>query len=133
MLELPEALQQHLADRVPDAMTAGRLAQASQACRKLLQPRLHVLTEERRLAAEQAAQAAQARRDRKREVILSCFEPLEEGAIVYRCIIHQTAMGATPCRCTLRFQPSLRNMIPVMLNHIRHAHPAQYGIMSVLF
>ena len=31
LLELPEALQQHFAEQVPDAMTAGRLAQASQA------------------------------------------------------------------------------------------------------
>ena len=93
LLELPEVLQQHFAEQVPEAMTAGRLAQVSQACKGLLQARLEALKEERRRAIEQAAQGLH----RKRELILSCFEPLEEGAIVYRCIAHHTAMGGTPC------------------------------------
>lgn len=128
--DLPDALQHYFVEQLCNKTTAGRLAQASQACKLLLLERLEALKEKRRLLAEQRAQA---RRDQKRELILSCFEPLEEGAIVYRCIIHRAAMGATPCRCTLRIQPALRNKLAVMCNHLKHAHPAQYGIMAVMF
>ena len=54
--QLPEALQQHLAEQLPDATTAGRLAQVSQGFKLLLQPRLAALKEAaRRLADKQAA------------------------------------------------------------------------------
>ena len=53
--------------------TAGRLARASQVCKELLQARLAELKEQRSLAAEQAAQAL---RDRKRDLILSCCNML---------------------------------------------------------
>ena len=68
LLDLPEALQQEVAEKVPNATTVGRLAQASQLCKRLLQARLAALKEQRRLAE----QAAQARRDRKRNTTLSC-------------------------------------------------------------
>ena len=106
--------------------TAGRLAQASQVCKELLQARLAELKEQRSLAAEQAAQAL---RDRKRDLILSCFEPLEEGAIVYRCIIHHQTWGTTPCRSTLKV-PYERVKLPLMLRHLQTVHPTEYGIMS---
>ena len=131
LLGLPEALQLHVAEQVPDAATVGPLAQTSRACRELLQARLEKVKEKRRLAAEQAAKA---RRDRKREAIMSCFEPLEEGAVVYRCIIHHTFMGFTPCRCTLKVQLD-RMKLSIMHNcnnHIKRAHPVEYGIMTAL-
>ena len=127
--DLPDALQHYFVTQLSNETTAGRLAQASQACKLLLQVSLEALKEKRRLLAEQRAQA---RRDQKHDLILSCFEPLEEGAIVYRCIIHRAAMGATPCRCTLRITPG-RNKLAVMRNHLQYAHPAQYGIMAVMF
>ena len=96
--QLPEALQQHFAEQLPDATTAGRLAQVSQGFKLLLQPRLAALKEAaRRLADKQAAQAL----ERKRQMVMSCFEPLEEGALVYRCIVHRTA-GTTPCHGSLK-------------------------------
>ena len=129
MLELPEALQQHFAEQVPDAMTAGRLAQASQACKLLLQPRLGAIAEARRLAAEEAAKA---RRNRKRDLILSCFEQaVDHGDNLYRCTTHAHT-DATPCHCVLK----LRNGdsgLSRFLNHLKQMHPAQYGIMTVLF
>jgi hypothetical protein len=127
LMELPDGLQQLFAELMSDAATVGRLAQASQACKELLQPRLEALKQAQRLAA---AEAAQARGNQKREAIMACFEPLEEGAIVYRCIIHQGAMGTTPCRQTLKVT---HNKLGYMLNHIKRFHPAQYGVMSVLF
>ena len=128
MLDLPEALQRHFVEQLADATTAGRLAQANQDCKELLRRRLEALKEERRLAAEQAAQA---RRQRKNNAILSCFEPLEEGSVVYRCIIHHTFTSSTPCSRTLRV-PQERRKLPILLNHIMHAHPAEYGIITAL-
>ena len=80
LLELPPELQALFVLRLADVATAGRLARASHTCKELLQARLEVLKEQRRLAAQQAAQA---RLERKRAMIISCFEPLEEGAIVF--------------------------------------------------
>ena len=94
LLEVPTAVEFCVAAVRRHDSTAGRLAQASQVCKELLQARLAELKEQRSLAAVQAAQAL---RDRKRDLILSCSEPLEEGAIVYRCIIHHQAWGTTPC------------------------------------
>ena len=126
--QLPEALQQHLAEQLPDATTAGRLAQVSQGFKLLLQPRLAALNEAaRRLADKQAAQAL----ERKRQMVISCFGPLEEGAIVYRCIVHRTARGTTPCHGSLKV--SRGNCIDMaMLRHIKHAHPMLYGLINAL-
>ena len=129
LLELPPELQALFVLRLADVATAGRLARASHTCKELLQARLEVLKEQRRLAAQQAAQA---RLERKRAMIISCFEPLEEGAIVFRCITHRQAWGTTPCRCTLKI-PHDRLKLSSMLNHIKNRHPTEYGIMSVLF
>ena len=112
LLELPEALQQCFAEQVPDATTAGRVAQAShvrgsRCCCS------HSSKRSRRRAALQQSQSKQpnrqSRRSRKREMILSCFEQLEEGAMVYRCIIHQQAMDSTLCRCIMR-APACRKL-----------------------
>ena len=129
LLELPEALQPNFASCPTPPTTAGRLAQASQFCKELLQARLAELKEQHRLAAEQVAQA---RRDRKFDLILSCFEPLEEGAIVFRCITHSLACGTTPCRCSLKV-PHDRLKLSLMLNHIKTRHPTEYSIVSLMF
>ena len=116
--------------------TAGRLAQASQVCKELLQARLAELKEQRSLAAEQAAQAL---RDRKCDLILSCCNMLRTARRGrHRLPLYHPSpdmWGTTPCRSTLKV-PYERVKLPLMLRHLQTVHPTEYGIhvfMSVMF
>ena len=128
LLDLPEALQQEVAEKVPDATTVGRLAQASQLCKRLLQARLAALKEQRRLA-EQASQARDAiesaiqschasSRSRKAasSMAASCitqqWEPLRATAL---CAFQTNAASFLPCSTTS--ETSTRGRV---WRHVRH-------------
>ena len=83
LLSLPVELQALFALLLVDSTTAGRLAQASHACKVLLRHRLEVLHEER-LAAQARMQAM---RQRKRAAVLELFEAVDDGPS-YRCKAH---------------------------------------------
>ena len=70
LLSLPAELQALFALLLDDWTTAGRLAQASHACKLLLQQRLGELREKRRLAARTQLQA---QRQPKHTVLLQFF------------------------------------------------------------
>ena len=91
LLDLAPELQSLFVLLLVDTATAGRLAQASSACKELLQHRLDELREERR-GVEQARM--EETKQRKRTAILWCFEEVDGGAF-YECKLLCTA-GGTP-------------------------------------
>ena len=96
LLELVPELQALFVALLVDATTAGRLAQASRACKELLGQRLVVLREEHRLAAQ--AQMEE-QRQRKRAAVLELFDTVDGGAF-YSCKAH--TVGIYPCGRRLR-------------------------------
>ena len=81
LLTLPAELQALFVVLLADAATAGRLAQASHACKALLKQRLVALHEEHRLAAQARMYAI---RNRKRIAVMKLFEKVDGGAL-HRC------------------------------------------------
>jgi len=124
LLTLPAELQALFAQLLVDATTAGRLAQASRACQRVLLQRLVQLREERRLAAQ--AQMA-AMRQQKRAAVLEFFEAIDGGAF-YRCKAHTVAFG-TPCGKQLRAPRS--GSLSVLMQHLQHYHAAEYGALML--
>lgn len=124
LLELVPELQEHFVLLLVDAATAGRLAQASQACKQLLQPRLIELRKERRLAAQAQMEA---RRQQRRAALLEFYEQIGSGT-VYRCKAH-TMAGGTPCGRQLRVPRS--GSLQVLMQHLSHYHSAEYASLKL--
>ena len=126
LLSLPVELQALFALLLVDSTTAGRLAQASHACKVLLQHRLEVLHEERRRRL--AAQARmQAMRQRKRAAVLELFEAVDDGPS-YRCKAHTFAFG-TPCGKQLRVPRS--GSLQVLMKHLQRFHSAEHTALML--
>ena len=57
--------------------------------------------QERHRLAEEEASAWRSQQREAEQAVMACFKPLEEGAMVYRCIIHNQRISATPVlRCS---------------------------------
>lgn len=123
LLALPAELQALFVVLLADAATAGRLAQASQSCKELLQQRLATLREEFRLQ-QQARMAAYS--NQRRAALLQFFRPGEGGA-TFVCNAHAMA-GGTPCGMRLRARGSLS----VLFNHLRNYHSAEYTSLMLM-
>jgi hypothetical protein len=117
LLDLVPELQALFALLLADWTTAGRLSQASHACKQLLQQRLVQLREERRLAIQAQMEAM---RQQKRAVLLELFEAID-GGLSYRCKAHMLAFG-TPCGRQLRVPRS--GSLQVLMSHLQHYHSA---------
>ena len=126
LLALPPELQALFVLLLVDATTAGRLAQASKHCKKLLEQRLAALHEDRRLA-QQARK--KARRQREREALLELFEEVDGGAF-YNCKAHAVA-GGTPCGCRLRSEHGSVRVTTRMWHHLQGYHPAEYTALKM--
>ena len=122
LLTLPAELQALFVVLLADAATAGRLAQASHACKALLQQRLVALHEEHRLAAQARMYAI---RNRKRIAVMKLFEKVDGGAL-HRCKSHNVAFG-TPCGRLLRVPRS--GSLQVLMKHLQQFHAAEYSAL----
>ena len=128
LLSLPAELKALFALLLDDWTTAGRLVQASHACKLLMQQRLVELREKRRLAARTQLQA---QRQRKHTVLLQFFEAVDGGAY-HNCKAHAMA-GGTPCGKRLRASSSLATTNKLLMLHLRNYHATVYGILTSVF
>ena len=130
LLTLPPELQLLFVELLvaADLVAAGRLAQASVACKQLLQHPLAALLEKRRLA-QQARMEAQ--RQRQRAAMLEFFTPSLCGLFL-QCNAHAMA-GGTPCGRAIRaardaYSPrSASSMHQALIAHLQNFHSAEYG------
>ena len=127
LLDFAPELQSLFVLLLVDTATAGRLAQASSACKELLQHRLDELREERR-GVEQARM--EETKQRKRTAILWCFEEVDGGAF-YECKLLCTADG-TPCGCRLRASNRGRINVLSLKAHLECKHAALFAMMKQL-
>ena len=134
LLELVPELQALFVALLVDVTTAGRLAQASLACKVLLQQRLIVLREERRLA-EQARMSAM--RERKRTAVLELFEAVD-GEALYRCkapTFTSGAMVTTISTCGQLLCPAVvphtTDSSQVLVSHLMCHHSAEFRALML--
>ena len=132
MLTLPPELQALFVLLLVDATTAGRLAQASRHCKKLLEQQLAALHEDRRLA--QQARKKARRQSASAKPSSSCLRKPTAGPFTtarHMQWLWELGCGGTPCGCRLRSEHGSVRVTTRMWHHLQGYHPAEYTALKM--
>ena len=125
ILLLPAELQALFVLVLADERTAGRLAQASHECKQLLPQQCLVQIREAHRLAEKAQM--EARRQRKRAVVLELFEAVDGGP--FHVCKANAMTGGTPCGKRLHVARS--GSLQVLMRHLASFHSAEYSALML--